>query len=175
MSNSFENSRGMNNFFPPRCNSRPPCPPPFPPFQQRQVFLSSATGSAGPLPLITTLLAAPINIVTTSIDTTGIINSTNLLIFTSQISLPLGISVNLNFEILRSANGGSAVKIGSTYTFATLVNILESEAFSFQFADTNVPEGNYTYSVQLSTNSVLDITPGLTINNATLSVLAVKS
>jgi hypothetical protein len=33
--------------------------------------------------------------------------------------------------------------------------------------------GTYTYTVQLSTNSIIDITPGVTTNNATLSALAV--
>jgi hypothetical protein len=65
--------------------------------------------------------------------------------------------------------------VGSTYTFSTLVNILEAEAFGFQYFDSNLLPGMYTYSVQLSTNSIIDITPGLTINNATLSALAVDN
>ncbi len=143
------------------------------PVCDRQVALNASSGGAGPLPIITTLLASPINVVSTSIDTTGMGNTNNLLTFTSTISLPLGISVTLNFQITRVFNNGSPLNVGSTYTFSTAVVVLESESFSFQFMDANVPEGYYTYSVSLSTNSIVDVTPGATVNNAVLSVLAV--
>ncbi|HEX2927093.1 MAG TPA: DUF4489 domain-containing protein [Ruminiclostridium sp.] len=141
---------------------------------RQNVVLSANTGGVGALPVITTLFADPINVVSTTIDTTRLTRSTNLLQFSSVINLPLGVSVTFNFEILRSSDGGSAVKIGPTYTFSTIVDVLESESFSFQFADTMLVPGNYTYSVQLSTNSIIDITPGASIINATLSVLAVE-
>jgi hypothetical protein len=139
---------------------------------KREVMLNASSGSAGPLPIITTLLSSPINVVSTTIDTNGMGNTNNLLTFTGLISLPLGISVTLNFQIHRVFNNGSPIGVGSTYTFSTTVTILESESFSFQFFDANVPEGSYTYSVNLSTNSIIDVTPGVTIN-AVLSVLAV--
>ncbi len=143
------------------------------PMPIREVALNAATGSAGPLPIITTLLASPINVVTTSIDTTGMGNTNNLLTFTSNVNLPLGISVTFNFQITRVVNNGTPMAIGSTYTFSTTVVVLEAESFSFQYFDANVPEGYYTYSVNLSTNSIIDVTPGATISNAVLSVLAV--
>lgn len=136
-----------------------------------QVAFGSSTGGAGPLPVITTLLADPINVVSTTIDTAGLTDVTNLLIFTSTISLPLGISVTLNFQITRTNEDGSTIKVGPTFTFATLATALESESFAFQFADNNLRPGNYTYSIEISTNSIIDITPGLTVNNATLSVI----
>ncbi|WMJ84632.1 DUF4489 domain-containing protein [Oscillospiraceae bacterium LTW-04] len=137
----------------------------------RQVAAASNTGGAGPLPVITTLLAAPINVVSTTIDTAGMRDVTNLLIFTSTINLPLGISVTLNFQITRTNGDGSTIKVGPTFTFSTLANVLESESFAFQFADNNLRPGNYTYSIEISTNSIIDITPGVTVNNATLSVI----
>lgn len=141
----------------------------------RQVALNAASGSVSSLPIITTLFAAPLNVVSTSIDTRDFTDSTNnLLTFTSIINLPLGVSVTLNFEITRSINSGAPVNVGSTYTFSTLVDVLEAEAFSFQFFDADVVPGFYTYSVQLSTNSIIDITPGASVNNAVLSVIAVK-
>jgi hypothetical protein len=100
---------------------------------------------------------------------------TILLNFSSIISLPLGISVTLNFQLLRSTDDSPAVKVGSTYTFATLVDILEARSFGFQYGDNDVVPGKYTYSVILTTNSLIDITPGLTIPNATLSALAVDN
>lgn len=140
-----------------------------------KVALKSATGGLGPLPVITTLFSDPLAVVDVSINTKGMEKPTVLLDFSSIISLPLGISVTLNFQIRRSIDDGAPVKVGSTYTFATLVDILEAESFSFQFADVDVTPGFYTYSVELSTNSIIDITPGLTIPNATLSALAVDN
>ena len=138
----------------------------------RHITASSSTGGAGPLPVINTLLAAPINVVSTSINTSGMSDTTNLLIFTCTVNLPLGISVNLNFQINRLRNDGASIKVGPTFTFATLATILESEAFAFQFADSNVSAGDYTYAVEISTNSLVDITPGVSVNNACLSILA---
>ena len=140
-----------------------------------KVRLNASTGGAGPFPIITTLFADPIAVVDVSISTKGMERPAILLNFTSIIALPFGISVTLNFQIRRSLSDGSAVKVGSTYTFSTLVDVLESESFGFQFADLDVEPGNYTYSIELSTNSIIDITPGLTIVNATLSALAVDN
>lgn len=146
------------------CESRP----------RRQAVLNASSGSIGPLPVVTTLFASPLNVVSTSIDTREVgTNTNNLLNFTSIINLPLGISVTLNFEIMRTRNNGSPTNVGSTYTFSTLVDVLEAEAFGFQFFDSDVEPGFYTYSVQLSTNSIIDITPGASVQNAVLSVLAV--
>jgi hypothetical protein len=139
------------------------------------VRLNANTGGAGPLPIITTLFADPISVVDVSIDTDGMQQPSILLNFSGIISLPVGISVTLNFQIKRSSNDGQAVKVGATYTFSTLVNVLEAEAFSFQFFDSDLVADNYTYSIELSTNSIIDITPGLTIVNATLSALAVDN
>ncbi len=142
---------------------------------RRQAVLNASSGGVGPLPIITTLFAAPLNVVSTTIDTREVGTANNLLTFTSTINLPVGVSVLLNFEITRSLNGGAPVNVGSTYTFSTLVTVLEAESFSFQFFDPDVAPGLYTYSIQLSTNSIIDITPGATVQNAVLSVLAVAS
>ena len=140
-----------------------------------RVRLNAATGGAGPLPIITTLFSEEISVVAVSIDTTGMETPAVLLNFSSIISLPLGISVTLNFQINRTFNDGTSVKVGSTYTFSTLVDILEAESFCFQLFDSELAAGKYTYTAELSTNSIIDITPGLTIVNATLSALAVDN
>ena len=141
---------------------------------EKQVALNAASGGVGPLPIITTLFAEPLNVVSTTIDTRGMGQTNNLLNFSSIINLPLGISVTLNFQIRRSINGGAPIGVGATYTFSTIVDVLEAEAFSFQFFDADVEPGFYTYAVDLSTNSFIDVTPGCSVNNAVLSVLAVK-
>lgn len=141
----------------------------------RTVRLNASSGGAGPFPLITTLLGDPIPVVDITIDTNGMRNPVILLNYTSIICLPIGVSVTLNFEIKRSSGDGAAVSIGPTNTFSTLVTALEAESFAFQYFDSHLAPGVYTYSIQLSTNSIIDITPGLTINNATLSALAVDN
>ncbi len=140
-----------------------------------RVVLNAATGGAGPLPIITTLFAEPISVVSVTLDADELTNPSILLHFTGIVNLPLGISVTLNFEVFRVLDNGTPVKVGSTYTFATLATVLESESFAFQLFDANLDPGTYTYTVVLSTNSVIDITPGLTIVNATLSALGVNN
>jgi|GEM_PF-896338 len=142
---------------------------------KKQVALNASSGGVGPLPIITTLFPEPINVVSTTIDTREMENTNNLLHFSSIINLPLGISVTLNFQIRRTSSEGGTVGVGATYTFSTLVDVLEAEAFNFQFMDSNVEPGFYTYSVELSTNSIIDVTPGASVNNAVLSVLAVAN
>jgi len=141
---------------------------------RKSAVLNASSGGVGPLPIITTLFAEPLNVVSTTIDTHGLGSTNNLLNFSSIINLPLGISVTLNFQIRRTLNDGSSIGVGSTYTFATLVDVLEAESFSFQFFDPDVQPGFYTYAVELSTNSIIDLTPGVSVNNAVLSVLAVE-
>ncbi|MCI1954896.1 MAG: DUF4489 domain-containing protein [Oscillospiraceae bacterium] len=145
------------------------------PSGKKDVALNASSGSVGPLPIINTLFAEPINVVSTTIDTRCIGPTNNLLHFSSIVNLPVGISVTLNFQIRRSVDDGASIGVGSTYTFSTTVTVLEGESFSFQFFDQDVQPGFYTYSVQLSTNSLIDVTPGLSINNAVLSVLAVSN
>lgn len=152
-----------------------PCSAPGSSTVRKQVALNASSGSVGPLPVITTLFSEPINVVSTTIDTRNIGTTNNLLHFSSIVNLPIGISVTLNFQIRRSVGDGSPINVGSTYTFATTVTVLEGEAFSFQFFDPDVQPGFYTYSIQLSTNSIIDVTPGASVNNAVLSVLAVSN
>lgn len=139
------------------------------------VVLNAATGGVGPLPVITTLFSDPINVVSVTLDADRLHDPSILLTFTGIVNLPLGISVTLNFEILRIKDNGAPINVGSTYTFATQVVVLEAESFAFQFFDSNLDPGTYTYSVVLSTNSIIDITPGLTVVNATLSALGVSN
>lgn len=138
-----------------------------------KVVLNASTGGVGPLPVINTLFADPLNVVSVSIDADRLSDPSILLTFTGIICLPLGISVTLNFEVYRAQDNGAPVNVGSTYTFSTLATCLESESFAFQLFDDGLDPANYTYSVVLSTNSIIDITPGLTVVNATLSALAV--
>jgi hypothetical protein len=139
-----------------------------------KALLRCATGGVGPLPIITTALARPIPVVSVTLDTTKLCNPSVLLTFTGQINLPVGVLVNLNFIINKSCDGGAPIQVGGTFTFATLVTVLEAETFAFQFCDHDPCPGCCTYTVELSTTSLIDITPGTTVTNATLSALAVE-
>jgi hypothetical protein len=141
----------------------------------KQVELNVATGGAGPLPILLTPLTNPINIVTTSIDTSDFCNeSNNLLHFSAIINLPLAAVVTLNFEIVRVLDDGPAVVVGPAFTFATVAAVAQSVSFNFQYADLEAAPGDYTSSVRLATTSAVTVTAGTTILNATLSVLAVE-
>lgn len=142
---------------------------------RRQVALNASTGSAGPLPIITTPLSGPLNVVSTTINTFGMGVTDNLLNFTSIITLPAGAVVTLNFIITRTATDGSTTNVGGTYTFATTAAVLGAQSFGFQFFDSNVAPGSYTYSVQLAPSSTVAVAAGVTVSNAVLSVLAVAN
>ncbi len=136
----------------------------------RQAALNASSGGVGLLS--TVMITEPINVVSTTIDTRDMRRTNNLLAFSGVVTLPSGSSVTLNFQLRRALNDGTAVNVGSTYTFVASVASLESESFSFQFLDADVLPGFYTYTVQISTNSVISAS-GASINNAVLSVLAV--
>jgi hypothetical protein len=150
---------------PKRCKKHP---------EPGKALLNCSTGGVGPLPIISTVLARPIPVVSVTLDTTKVCSPVVLLTFTGQVNLPIGVLVTLNFVINRSCDGGAPQQIGGTYTFATLVDILEAESFAFQFCDHDPCPGCCTYTVELSTTSLVNITPGVTITNATLSALAVE-
>ncbi len=85
-----------------------------------------------------------------------------LLIFSAQISNPLGLNLNLLFNIKRYSATSSSQDIGSTYIFSSRTKN-NSKTFSFQFLDENLTPGIYTYSISVSSNTFSHISPGLII------------
>ncbi len=140
---------------------------------ERCITMNASTGGLGPLPIITTPLTAPLTVVSTTIDTRCMCESDVLLNFSGVINLPVGAVATLNFQILRSNECGTSVPVGGTYTFAFTAAALSSESFSFQFFDSDLAPGIYTYTVALSTGSLVTVAAGVTITNAVLSALAV--
>lgn len=140
-----------------------------------RALLNVGSGGAGPLPIISTPLSRPIPVASVSIDTSNMCNPKVLLIFTSLISLPLDVVVTLNFTLIKTVGDGSPQPIGGTHTFAEIASVLEAESFSFQHCDCNAAYGNTTYTVQIEPSSLISVTAGLTITNATLTALAVES
>ena len=140
-----------------------------------RAILACGSGGAGPLPMVSTQLSRPIPVASVSIDTTNMCNPKILLTFTALIVLPATIMVNLNFIIVKTTDGGAPQEIGGTHTFAQVANVLESESFGFQFCDCTPSSGATTYTVKLAPSSLISVTAGLTITNATLCALAVET
>lgn len=140
------------------------------------VKIESSTGSAGPLP--PTLLVAPINVVSTGINTCCVGESDNLINFSTTVNVPapgVGAAVLLIFQLVRASCVGSAVPVGSTYTFAITVVAATalSQNFSFSYMDDDVAPGTYTYTVQLAPGTTA-VASGATLTNAVLTVTAVR-
>jgi hypothetical protein len=140
-----------------------------------RAVLNVGHGGIGPMPVISTPLSRPIPVASVSIDTSRLCNPKVLLTFTCLICLPANICVNLNFVVIKIVDGGSPQAIGGTHTFSEVASVLESESFCFQYCDCNPSYRNTTYIVELEPSSLIAVTAGLTITNATLSALAIES
>jgi hypothetical protein len=144
-----------------------------------KVELNSATGGAGPLPVIALGdLTQPISVVSVSIDADCLCDPSILLTFTTLISLPVAVAVtdttSLNLQVLRTSTCcGTPISVGPVFNFASPgVPTATTAPFTFQLYDNDLKPGTYTYSVQLTT-STLAATAGVTLINSTLSALAV--
>lgn len=137
---------------------------------RRTTEVSASTGGAGPLGIITAL-TAPINVVSTAINTCCIGRTDNLVQFTCLINAPLALVTTLVFQVFRTSCVGTPVPVGSSYTYAATIAALSSQSFAFSFLDEDVAPGTYTYSVQLTTGTTTSVA-GLSVTNATLSVIA---
>lgn len=142
--------------------------------QPGKAILKCGSGGVGPLPVISTPLSNPIPVASVSIDTRAMECPKVLLHFTCQINLPADAGVNLNFMISRTTNCGCPQYIGGTFTFSDLVAVLEAESFSFQQCDCNTCQDCVTYTVEIDPSSLIAVTAGVTITNATLTALAVE-
>ena len=139
-----------------------------------KAILNCGCGGVGPLPIISTPISNPIPVASVSIDTRCMENPKVLLHFTAQINLPADAAVNLNFMITRTTKNGCPQHVGGTFTFSDLVAVLEAESFSFQFYDSSPCPDCTTYTVEIEPSSLIAVTAGVTITNATLSALAVE-
>ncbi|WP_297423749.1 DUF4489 domain-containing protein [Clostridium sp.] len=170
MSTMYENERDYECY-----DSHPVCRPYNYAPEPGRALLNVGSGGIGPMPIISTPLSRPIPVASVSIDTSNMCNPKVLLTFTSLICLPADILVNLNFILVKTVGDGSPQAIGGTHTFSEVASVLESESFSFQYCDCNPSYENTTYTVQLEPSSLIAVTAGLTITNATLSALAVET
>ena len=140
----------------------------------RRVVLNASNGSLTPLPVTSSTLTSPLNIVSTSIDVRRLSPANNLLNFSGFLYLPAGSSVNLIIQVRRTLANGQSILLGGAFMLVRSTIPAQSDTFNFQVFDPDVQPGNYTYSVELSDNSSVSGTPGSMICNAVLSVLSVS-
>lgn len=138
--------------------------------------LNAATGGAGPLPAIVIGdLTQPLPVVSVTVDIGRRCDPSVLLKFTTLISLPTAVEqtvlATLSFEVVRSVNNGTPVKVGPSFTYSITATTLVTDSFAFQLFDSDVQPGTYTYTVQLSTNTAISLA-GATLIDSTLSALA---
>lgn len=140
------------------------------------VALNAATGGAGPLPAIAVgALTQAIPVVSVTIDADCICDPDILLTFSALVSIPVALSAVLNFTVFRtSVDNGTPITVGPAFTFIATVAAVESESFTFQLFDSDLQPGTYTYTVVLAPAGTTTTVAGVTILNATLSVLAVN-
>lgn len=137
-------------------------------------IIKSNTGSVGPLAVSTsTDLNRDLPITSVTIETKDLKDVDALLNFTCQINLPEGANVNLIFIIKKYVDKGCEQVIGSSYVYTAVAANTQAESFSFQFLDKDINPGKHTYSIQLAKNSTIAGTPGVTITNGTLSLIAI--
>lgn len=139
------------------------------------VVLNSSTGGAGPLAAVA--LTTPLPIVSVTIDADCVCDPSVLLTFTTLIVVPTAVlGSTLSFEVLRTTNiVGTPVNVGPVFTFTSPAAAPAITApFMFQVFDNGLRSGTYTYSVLLTSATVIGI-DGVTLLNSTLSALAVSS
>ena len=93
-----------------------------------------------------------------------------LLLFSSRISNPLGLSLNLIFNIRRYSRDSFPKDIGNTYIFSSSKKDV-SKSFSFQFLDENLNNETYTYSIVVSSNNFSYTPPALIIPNCNIDFI----
>lgn len=140
----------------------------------RRVMLNASNGSLAPLPVTSSTLTSPLNIVSTSINTRRLGLADNLLNFCGFLYLPAGSSVNLIIQVHRTPTNGQSILLGGAFMLVRSTIPAQSDTFNFQIFDPDIQPGSYTYSAELSDNSTVSGTPGSMICNAVLSVLSVS-
>lgn len=93
-----------------------------------------------------------------------------LLFFSSEISNPLGFSLNLIFNIRRYSKDSFPEDIGNTYIFSSNKKDT-AKSFCFQFLDDDLNKEKYTYSIVVSSNNFSYIPPALIIPTCNLDFL----
>ena len=139
-----------------------------------KALLRCARGAVGPLPLIAAdvLLPKTYPVGSVTIDTRELCNPTVLLNFNFLINVPVGLLTTLTFSVFKCCDG-CRQPVGESFTFSELLPAgLANKSFSFQICDCSNCCGCETYSVEVTSATLLGA--GVSIV-AQLSALAVEN
>lgn len=143
--------------------------------QEAEVQLKCSSSSSVTIPVLAAA-GSTFTATSLSVNTRKFCNPCTRLDFTSNITLPVGFSGTLTFQVYKQCRNQIApVPVGPAFTFARTValTIGESTAFSFFICDCdNCDDDCCTYTVVITNTSPILL--GATITNATLSALTVS-
>lgn len=137
-------------------------------------ILKCGCANAGPLPILGTqglIPSLPIPVGSVSIDTSKLCNPSVLVTANLLINTPVSLLSSLTFRIVRCLDGCSQ-PIGGSFTFADPIEALSSNSFTFSFCDCSSCKGCATYSIEVTSATLLQA--GTTIGG-TISALAVEN
>ncbi|MBE6072299.1 MAG: DUF4489 domain-containing protein [Clostridium butyricum] len=137
-------------------------------------ILKCGSANAGPLPILGTqglIPTLPIPVGSVSIDTCKLCNPTILVTANLLINTPVSLLSSLTFRIVRCLDGCSQ-PVGGSFTFSDAIEALSSSSFTFSFCDCSSCKGCATYSIEVTSATLLQA--GTTISG-TISALAVEN
>lgn len=137
-------------------------------------ILKCGSANAGPLPIIGTqglIPSLPLSVGSVTIDTCDLCNPSVLVTANLLINTPAALLSSLTFRIVRCVDGCSQ-PVGGSFTFADPIEALSSNSFSFSLCDCSSCNGCVTYSVEVTSATLLQA--GTTIGG-TISALAVEN
>lgn len=139
-----------------------------------KAILKCGSANCGPLPILGTqglIPSLPIPVGSVNIDTSSLCNPSVLVTANLLINTPIAILSSLTFRIVRCLDGCSQ-PIGGSFTFSDPIEALSSNSFTFSFCDCSSCTGCATYSIEITSATLLQA--GTTIGG-TISALAVEN
>ena len=130
-------------------------------------ILRCGCANAGPFPILGTqglIPSLPIPVGSVTIDTCNLCKPSVLITANLLINTPAALLSSLTFRIVKC--------VGGSFTFSDAIEALSSSSFTFSFCDCSSCNGCVTYSVEVTSATLLQA--GTTVGG-TISALAVEN
>ena len=137
-------------------------------------ILRCGCANAGPFPILGTqglIPSLPIPVGSVTIDTCNLCKPSVLITANLLINTPAALLSSLTFRIVKCVDGCSQ-SVGGSFTFSDAIEALSSSSFTFSFCDFSSCNGCVTYSVEVTSATLLQA--GTTVGG-TISALAVEN
>ena len=137
-------------------------------------ILRCGCANAGPFPILGTqglIPSLPIPVGSVTIDTCNLCKPSVLITANLLINTPAALLSSLTFRIVKCVDGCSQ-SVGGSFTFSDAIEALSSSSFTFSFCDCSSCNGCVTYSVEVTSATLLQA--GTTVGG-TISALAVEN